>query len=815
MWIRVFLLCIWMWLLSFCCRAQQADTARSILKDTAQLDEIIISAKTSVKINRDTVSYTVDSFYKDPMATTEDVLKRLPGVEVSRDGKISIQGKEVVKIFVNGKEYQAEDLRTITQNLPAEVLEKIQVADWYDEEAQFSGIRKGTEQKSINLQFKKKYQHGIYGRGAGGYGTKDRYQGGVFASYMGKELRLSTIGNVNNTGIADATNDAGADNARSGNIPGVQTRKQANLNFSYDGIDKLKLNGLYEISGNKTEMMQSLLRTTYLPGDSLLLRDQSSVQTNNNIQHRFNLRSQYQLSEMLNMNTYVTASLRQGSMDNHADDITYYNTRDVINFRRMSSSDNDVLSPAVRFNNMLQRRFRKKGRTLALNIQANYNYDDNSGLTENRNIYYSTGAANSSNFETEENRNSFDTRVNIKYTEPLSEKSTLSLEYSNLYTSGKNDRQVWKQDDNNGFEYDSAQSRYYENRNMENPVGLLYQYSSSKLTAGAGFDIQPYSRESRTVNQQNTTIQQDGVNYFPNLFTRYALSAKANFNLSYNGSIISPNINQLQPVPDYTDSLNIFIGNPSLRPEINNNITASYNLFDTKTQRVFWANLRGNWTNNKITNDVNINASRKITTPVNIDGAYNINASLSYTQPFFSKKIKATAGIASGVTKNITITNGSLQPVRNYNYQPSLKFLFSSLKWFEGDLNYQYRYSNIEAATAVANNVVQSHTLSANGVFFLPWDVKPGVFINYTANKGLAANFDRDFLLVHLKVDKTFDKPRGLSARVQVFDVFNNYPNVQRTFGDNYYEDRSYNRIGSYLMLSLIYRFSWFPASPE
>lgn len=793
--------------------AQQADTVKSILKDTTQLDEIIISAKTAVRVSGDTVSYTVDSFYKDPNATAEDVLKRLPGVEVARDGKITIQGKEVTKIFINGKEYQAEDLRTVTQNLPAEILEKIQVADWYDEETQFTGIRKGTQQKSINLQFKKQYQHGIYGRAATGYGTKKRYQEGIFASYMGGDMRMNLIGNMNNTGIADATNDAGADNARSANIPGTVQKQQANLNFSYDRIKNLKLTGLYELSADHTELQQGLLRTTYLPGDSSLVRLQSSAQANTGIQHRFSLRSQYRVNEKLNMTTSIMASLRNTESANNSLDQNSYNSLYPISFQRLSSAQTTTASPNARIYNTLQKSFNKKGRTLSLNLQANITNNSTEGLNNNQNIYDSAQPVSFSNFETDETKTNLNTRVNVKYTEPISERSTLSFDYSNLYTSGDNERQVW-QVNNGSRNYDTVQSRSYKNLNMENPFGLLYQYRTDDLTAGAGVDIQAYNRQSNTVNSTNNSISQKGINYFPNLFTRYAITSKANLNVNYSGSIISPDINQLQPIPDYTDSLNIFIGNPNLRPELNNNITLSYNFFDAK-QKTFWATIRGNWTNNKIINSVNINASKKITTPINANGVYNLGGSLSYTQPLFSKKLKASISMNGNLSRNITLTNNLLQAVTNYNYQPSLKLIFTSISWYEGDINYNYRFNNISSATTQTPTLLQTHNISGSGTFFLPAGFKLGYALAYIVNTGLSKGLEQDFLQVNLRADKTFKNIRGLSARIQAFDILNNYPNVQRTVGDNYYEDRTFNRLGSYYMLSIIYRFSWFPASRQ
>lgn len=146
----------------------QINQGDFIFNDTLSLSEVIITARTKLRVSGDTISYTVDSFYNHSVGTAEDALKRLPGVEFSDEGKITVQGSEVSKIFINGKEYDADDLRTISQNIPAEVLEKIQIADWYDEEAQFSGIKGNSSQKAINLQYKDEYVYAVHGRSIAG-----------------------------------------------------------------------------------------------------------------------------------------------------------------------------------------------------------------------------------------------------------------------------------------------------------------------------------------------------------------------------------------------------------------------------------------------------------------------------------------------------------------------------------------------------------------------------------------------------------------------------------------------------------------------
>lgn len=794
--------------------AQNADSAASRLRDTMSIGEVIIKARTKIKISKDTVSYTVDSFYKNPMATTEDVLKRLPGVEVGSDGKITVQGKEITKIYINGKEYTSDDLRTITQNLPAEVLEKIQVADYYDEDAQFSGVKPNTDKKIINLQFKKKYKGGVYGRAAAGYGTKDRYQGGVFANYITDSIRITGIGNANNTGLSDVDRNSG-DNARAASRPqnGVNTKQSGHVNFGYERTKAFRLNGSYDVSNSDNSLQQSLFRTTYLQGDSTLLRRQTTNQNSNTRQHRLNLRSSYQLNEKNQMQLDGSAYYRTANTGNASNDMTAYQQEDAINFKRQADNKSNTDAYGFTLSDTYRKRFRKEGRTVSIGASINYGKDKLHGNNDNINQYYTPPATNYNAFVTEENKENTGTNVNLRYTEPLGKRHLLSLAYNNVYANSTSDKLV-NQNNNGELVKDTIQSRGYVNRNMENPVGLTYQYSAERITASAGLDARPYSRYSELSGTTKNVVKQKGINYFPNLSARYTTPKNNTYNLNYNGSIRSPELTQLQPIPDYTDSLNIYIGNPSLRPEINHNIAASYNYYDIKSQRMAWVSIRYNRTDQKIINKSDINASRRITTPVNANGNYSVNVNGNYTIPLLSRALKATFSLNGGYSNNITITNGQQLNIGNYNLQPSVRMVYLSDKWYEGDFSYSYRVNGVENPTT-ATNILQTHNVSSTGTITLPLNFKFTYYINYVLNDGLSAGLDKDFFLVNAMLDKSFDKPRGFSVRLQAYDVFNNYPNVQRVVGDNYFEDRAVNRVGSYYMCSIVYRFRYFPAGKK
>lgn len=803
---------ILLFLLPLAAFAQQ-DSARSIFNDTMQLGEVVISVKTSVLVHGDTVSYRADSFITDPLANTEDVLKRLPGVEVSRDGKVTIQGKEVNKIFINGKEYFADDIRGVIQNLPAEVIEKIQVADWRDEDAQFTGNKENTAEKVINLQLKKKYSGGIYGRAAAGYGTKDRYQGGLFANYMdGDALRFTVMGNANNTGMSDVSNDRGGNvENTSWKNPGVRTEQKGSVNFSYDKNKKLQLNGSYSFSNNNNYLNRSSYRTTYLPGDSLLLQQHDNEQRTESKQHSVHLRTKYKFNEKTSLRSNLSARHGTQTSTNTGNDITYNSDGASADFRRTSLTNNDRENSSLNLSNSFMKSFNKKGRTLLVNLNLGYNGTQTKGNNNNNNIYYGTGIINDVRNLSLDEGTTFNGTAGFKYTEPIGEHNSIALNYNNNYSNSTNNRDVSVSNNGAAYTRDSNQSRGYKNINNNQKIGLTYQYSDDKFTGGAGFEAEPYSRKSLQTSGIASDINQSGVNYFPRMFARYNFSKVSTLEFGYDGGITPPSITQLQPIPDYTDSLNIFIGNPNLRPEVNNNLRLRFGKNSVSTGRNFWFTVNGGWMNSKIINNTQLTGSRRITTPVNANGNFTAGANASYTEPFIKKLLTGTFSMNTNVTNNVSIVNGQLQEIANYTLSPGTRFTSYSGEWYEGSLGYSYRWNKVEGA-AQANNLMQYHDLAHDGTFIIPGGWRFSYYISYIVNNGLAQDFQQQFFLVNAMLDKKFNKPRGLSLRLQAFDVFNNYPTLQRTIADNYYEDVNVNRIGSYFMFSAVYKFTSFPA---
>lgn len=790
------------------CYAQPDSVHRSMFEDTLQMPEFTISVKTAVRVHGDTTSYRVDSFYRDPLATTEDVLKRLPGVEVSRDGAITIDGKPVNKIFINNKEYLGESVKEITRNLPAEILEKIQVTDWKDEEEQLTGIDKDNDEKIINLQFKKKYEDGIYGRAGAGYGMKERYQAGVFGNYLSKNgANVTAIGNFNNTGMSDVASSNDNTNSRVYSRAGVREEQKGTINFSLGNSDKNRLNGSYRFSNSDNDLLRSSLRTTFLEDDSTLLQQQGNIQGSNTQQHNLSIRNKYSFNKKAYLRTTLSLSYSNQTADNRRTDTSYSGYEDNINYTRLALVKNTSRRQGFQLSNSFFKAFEKKGRSLVANYSIGYNIQSVNGRNDNYNQYYSPFIPSQVLNISEEDKSDINSNLSIRYTEPLSDKSRLSIKYDNNYSSANSDRLV--QVENNGsYELDSNQSRSFKNINTINTIGVTYQYSTVKLTSGLGVDVAPYSIKSdRTGNAQD--ISQNGVNYYPEAYIRYTLSKVANINIRYNGSVNPPTITQLQPIPDYTDSLNIYIGNPTLSPELNNNLILRFNTNNHKKGKRFYTYIRVNWANNKIISSTQVTNSKRTTIPINADGNYTLSASASYSQAFVNKKLRSSVSLSGTLGNNVVVTNSVLQNIGNRNVQPKLSINYYSDNWYEGGLSYSYRWNSVESSANI-NNIFQTHDLTHDGTFTLPMGFRCSYYLVYMENVGLNQEFQQKFLLMNATLDKSFENIKGLSIRLQAFDILNNYPTVQRNVSDNYYEDVSVNRIGSYYMLSLVYRFTHF-----
>jgi hypothetical protein len=389
---------------------------------------------------------------------------------------------------------------------------------------------------------------------------------------MSHDTRITAIAKMNNTGMSDVgiTSSGNADNTKTSNpsATGITRRRLADITFSNDRGGKLKLNGSYNAWYNGNTQTQSSLRNTYLPGDSSLIQQQQRDITNNSLNHRLSVRSDWAIDTMHSLQSDIGLSYRKNDATTKSDDGTYYNNTDNLNFTRRSDVSSAGEGYGLNLNNNFRKKFTKAKRTLTASAGIKYNKDNNTGDNYNTNQYYYPTATNKNDFVSGEDKTTVNARGNVGYNEPVSKYSTLSLNYSYTYNKNENDRNV--STILNGDRYtDTIQSRLNNNYSNEHGISLSYYYNKEdKFRFSIQMDAQPFSRGiSLSGFSNNYNLKQQGVNYSPGLYTRYDFTKTSNISLHYNVALRVPELTQLQVIPDYRDSLNIYLGNPNLTGE--------------------------------------------------------------------------------------------------------------------------------------------------------------------------------------------------------------------------------------------------------
>ncbi len=395
------------------------------------------------------------------------------------------------------------------------------------------------------------------------------------------------------------------------------------------------------------------------------------------------------------------------------------------------------------------------------------------------------------------------------YVEPVGTRGSIIGIYKSLYFTDNRSRNLFFNVGSQRY-LDTAQSGDFFNVNKQNIAELSYQNKGRHLTFKPGIGIEQFKRNLSKRNRSSVT--QFGVNYFPHLDILYRFSESSSLNFSYQGSVQLPNIDQVQPINDYTDSLNIFVGNPTLKPEINNSFNVGYDYLSTNNQNVLSTILQVNIVRNQIISQTVITGTSRFMMPVNAKGGGDIRFSTSYSFCIIPHQLNMTTGINLGVKQYISSTNNAIQDIFNYNGYSFCKVVITPSPFFNGLFTYTYNHNSIKKVGLDTKYALQTHVLAHKGSIKLPFDFLFSYYINYSKNIGYVdrANNDQKFIVLNASVTKIFRKPANFSVSLKLCDLLNNYPSMQRTFADNYFEDQSFNRVGRYILLSASYRFNRF-----
>ena len=797
------------------------------------LDEVVVT-QAPIRVSGDTIAYRADAFKTKPNATAEDLLKKLPGVQVERDGSIKAQGETVQKVYVDGKEFFGNDPKLATKNLTADMIDQVEVYDDMSDQAKFNGVDDGSRSKAINLKLKKDKKKGIFGKASVGYGTDDRYESSLSANFFKGATKVSVIARANNTNnIGFSNNDmlgimssvmgggggGGFTMGGTGNTGGNGLTKNATAGFNYSDVwsKKFDINGSYFFNNTGNTNYSKSYRQTFFPNDSTVNRNQQSYSNSTNNNHRLNLRLTYNIDSFSSL--IYTPNLNFQSTESFRNDTTEsFSTKNEI-----TSREND--SRSIRTNNgtgnnlsnnlLYRRRFAKKGRTISLNLSSTVSTNDRDGLTDSRigtyynGIKYKDSLINRQNIQ---NTSSNNYGVSLSYTEPFGRNKVLELNYGYNNNTSESDREVYDLNRLSG-KYDVKnlqQTNLFENTNESHRIGSNFRVTQKKYNYQLGVSVQNTLLRSNNISKKSL-VSQNAFNFFPTASFNYQFARSKSFRFNYRGNSRQPGVNQLQPIRDDSNPLYQTEGNPALRQEYSNNFSISYNKFDMIKFRNFFFNANFSNTYNKIVNSVEqIGRGIQLSRPVNADGAYNGRGNFNVGFPI--NKLKGgnfNTNTSVSLSRDVSFADKIKNFTNNLNIGEYLRLSYNYKEKLDLGIGVNGNYNSVKNTLQTRNNTsYYTYAASADISYNFPKNLILSTDADYTTNTGLAKGFNQSYLLWNAGLAKQVLKNKRGELKLSVFDILKQNRSVRRNFSDNYIEDVENSVLQRFFMLSFTYNLN-------
>ena len=811
-------------------------------KSEKELEGIVIKA-TGMMIKGDTTEFNAGEFKTIPNASTEDLLKKLPGLEVDKDGSIKTQGEPVMKILVDGKPFFGNDPKMATKNLPADIIEKIQIIDALSEQSEFSGFDDGNRVRTINIITKKDKKKGLFGKGSTAVGNEGRNAHAISANRINGEEKISFLGQMNNINNQNFTvqdflgdpeksnnKNSGSTNVFSGNATGISTTKGGGLNYNNIFSTKTKVNGSYFY--NDIDAINNLdrFRETFVLNDSSLFNTKKTLSQNINKTHRANIEIDHMFDSS---NTVLIKSNYNKQFTYILSDVASFTTRGKgININEVNSHNIYDYSGDNFYNSILLRhKFKKKGRTISLTVYQSLNSSDRESANVSFNNRYTRGIDTLdqiSNSDVESNK----TGSYLSYTEPINAKSQIEFTYSFSNTAGNSDQKAFKLDKLTGKHSISVPNltNAFENTNIANRGGLNYRKQiNARFNYSGGIGIQHAKLTSNNLTYV-TSVRQSFINLFPNFNLQFKKGRSKNLHLTYRGNTQQPNVTQLQDVINNSNILNVKTGNPALKQEFVNSLSITYNSSNTSKSRNFYFSLNSSQISNKISNTITTNFSQdailvdgyslpsggQFSKPQNLDGAYNIGANANVSFTMKNPKSSINLGTYLYNSKDVNLFNKVKSYTNRYTVAGNIKVSLNLEDWL--DLNFssnstyniaKYTISSIQNGNFFGQRFSVEPTFTSKNGWIVSND------FDYIINRGNSAAFNQSIPLWNAGIAKLFLKGQLGELRLTAFDILNVNKSVSRVVELNYIEDLRTQVLNQYFLLSFTYHLRSFKSSKK
>ena len=815
---------------------------------TRELMEVVVrTAKAPLTIRGDTIEYNASSFKVPPGSTVEDLLRKLPGVQVDQDGNIRAQGQDVKKMTVDGKNFFGNDPKQATKNLQAEAITKVQVFNDKTEQAKLTGVDDGKKEKTINLELKEEFKKGGFGKvtaAAGPASNNLPARAEVKGSYnkFNAKRQFSVVGLGNNTnqqGLSrDDYQDFRGSNAYNSNqnadfgfsggnffyfsdsgdeglgIPvsgrqgvGFSNNAAGGVNYNYDTKEK-KLSGSYYYNQTRLELNAQRRRDNTLPQYEYRT-DETSNQYNFNGNHRVSLRYENQIDSL---NTLVFINNSRYGMGNAGlfrnQDLTRSNGAATHN-ESTNASDQRQFATS---NSLIYRlKMHKKGRSFAVSTTYEVNTNNANLLLDSRNTY--TGAILATDKLRDihqDQRNDIqrsEYKASLQYVEPLGKRLTWETFYNFSLRYDQVNRDVFNRGDNTYVRNDTL-SLFYKNNYVYNRLGSSIRYSYKGLNVSAGLAGQRFTLNGNYQTYVPGQINRVFSTLIPNVGLNYDLKKNRYLSGGYSVNVQIPTSRDLQPVQNNSNPLFINVGNPTLLPQLGHTLNAQFYYFNPGSFINLYIGANGTTYVNQIVYSQNTDTRTLVTviTPENLPGGQNVGAYSGFGFPL--KKTKATLDLnfSTNVGKNPVKINEVLNQTSFQSYNGGARLSLTPVDWLTfygnanlGVTNQQFSISANRNQSFINNNYSGELTLK------LPHDLYINTSLNYRVNRNAQLNFDQRIPIWNASMYHILGKAKRAEIRLTAIDMLNRNVAITLNRGVNYTQSETIQTLARYFTLGFTY----------
>jgi hypothetical protein len=816
----------------------------SIAKVSTDLGDVTVVAKAApTRQKGDTTEYSANQFKVNPDATAEDMIKKLPGVTVDKDGNVTAMGEQVRKVTVDGRDFFGDDATAALKNLPASVIDKIQVFDKLSDQAQLTGFDDGNSQKTVNIVTKSGIKNGQFGRIYAGGGTDSRYSAGGNVSFFKGDRRISLVGNFNNInqqnfasqdllGVTSSSNSGGggrggggnrggmggggADNFNVGQASGISKTNAFGINFGNVYNKKLTVTGSYFFNNSRNNN-ESLTNIESLQPTKNLFSLQNSISSSVNTNHRLNARLEYKIDSANSIFIIPSISFQNNNSSSTSFTQNFFAENDSTGVT-LNKNTADRNGYNIRNTIMYRHSFKKRGRTFSMSFNTGWSKNDGETLTDNNNKIYdssSTTVVLSNRFR--DSKTSGTTiGGNIAFTEPIGKKGQLQIDYSPTVQKNKANQQTFNYDGQKYSLFDDKLSSVFDNTVITNNAGINYRLGQSRdeqLSFGVNF--QHSKLQSKRIFPTVTSVDQSFFNVLPNLMWRKKLSATDNIRVFYRASTNFPSITQLQDVVSDTNSLSVNTGNPDLKQSYTHFLSGRYTYTNSKTSKSFFANVFLQTAsdyisnasyfiqNDSVVNNVTVKKNSQFTKPVNLNGYKSLRTFFNYSMPL--KFIKTTLNLNAGFSysKLPGLVNYQKIFTNSYAYNGGVVLASNISEYIDFNLSYNANFNNSKSNTTNSTTTQYLYQTIGGQVNLLS---KKGWFVqNDISGNVYSGDLDQNFWLWNAAIGKKFLKNKKGELKLSVFDLLKQNQSITRTVTEKDITDAQTQVLRQYFMLTFTY----------